>query len=158
MADRSLRADDQEEAVRRYADMVYRLAFARMGNTSDAEDVFQEVFLRYLTSAPDFASEEHRKAWLLKVTVNCAKKLHTAPWRRRTEPLDETVAAPSREDTDLWEQLRRLPERYRTVLHLYYYEGLSTRETAALLGCRDATVRSQLTRARQKLRELMKEE
>ena len=108
MADRSLRADDQEEAVRRYADMVYRLAFARMGNTSDAEDVFQEVFLRYLTSARDFASEEHRKAWLLKVTVNCAKKLHTAPWRRRTEPLDETVAAPSREDTDLWEQLLAL--------------------------------------------------
>ena len=158
MADRSLRADDREEEIRRYADMVYRLAFARMGNTSDAEDVFQEVFLRYLTAAPAFASEEHRKAWLLRVTVNCAKKLHAAPWRHRTEPLDETVAAPSREDIDLWEQLRRLPEQHRTVLHLYYYEGLSTREMAALLGRREATVRSQLTRARQKLRDNLKEE
>ena len=112
MADRSLRADDREEEIRRYADMVYRLAFARMGNTSDAEDVFQEVFLRYLTA----------------------------------------------EDIDLWEQLRRLPEQHRTVLHLYYYEGLSTREMAALLGRREATVRSQLTRARQKLRDYLKEE
>ena len=94
--------------VRRYSDMVYRLAFARTGNTADAEDVYQEVFLRYLRSDPQFTSEEHRKAWLLRVTINCAKKLHAAPWRRRTEPLSETLEAPSPEGEALWEELRRL--------------------------------------------------
>lgn len=79
------RTSQAEETVRRYSDMVYRLAFARTGNTADAEDVYQEVFLRYLRSDPQFTSEEHRKAWLLRVTINCAKKLHAAPWRRRTE-------------------------------------------------------------------------
>ena len=85
------RTSQAEETVRRYSDMVYRLAFARTGNTADAEDVYQEVFLRYLRSDPQFTSEEHRKAWLLRVTINCAKKLHAAPWRRRTEPLSETL-------------------------------------------------------------------
>ena len=88
----------RRETVRRYSDMVYRLAFARTGNTADAEDVYQEVFLRYLRSDPQFTSEEHRKAWLLRVTINCAKKLHAAPWRRRTEPLSETLEAPPRRE------------------------------------------------------------
>ena len=78
------RTSQAEETVRRYSDMVYRLAFARTGNTADAEDVYQEVFLRYLRSDPQFTSEEHRKAWLLRVTINCAKKLHAAPWRSWT--------------------------------------------------------------------------
>ena len=119
------RTSQAEETVRRYSDMVYRLAFARTGNTADAEDVYQEVFLRYLRSDPQFTSEEHRKAWLLRVTINCAKKLHAAPWRRRTEPLSETLEAPSPEGEALWEELRRLPDKYRTVLHLYYYEDMT---------------------------------
>ena len=112
------RTSQAEETVRRYSDMVYRLAFARTGNTADAEDVYQEVFLRYLRSDPQFTSEEHRKAWLLRVTINCAKKLHAAPWRRRTEPLSETLEAPSPEGEALCEELRRLPDKYRTVLLL----------------------------------------
>ena len=68
----------QEAVIRRYSNMVYRLAFARTGNVSDAEDLYQEVFLRYLTKAPAFASEEHRKAWLLRVAVNCANRFHTS--------------------------------------------------------------------------------
>ena len=99
------RTSQAEETVRRYSDMVYRLAFARTGNTADAEDVYQEVFLRYLRSDPQFTSEEHRKAWLLRVTINCAKKLHAAPWRRRTEPLSETLEAPSPEGEALWEDI-----------------------------------------------------
>ena len=141
------RTSQAEETVRRYSDMVYRLAFARTGNTADAEDVYQEVFLRYLRSDPQFTSEEHRKAWLLRVTINCAKKLHAAPWRRRTEPLSET----------LWEELRRLPDKYRTVLHLYYYEDMTTEEIARLLDRSPATVRSQLMRGRDRLRVLLEE-
>ena len=138
--------------------MVYRLALARAGNSADAEDIFQEVFLRYVSKAPAFTSEEHRKAWLLRVTVNCARKLHAAPWRRLTEPLSDLLAAPEPEESGLWDALQRLRPEDRTVLHLYYYEELSTGEIARLLGCRPGTVRSRLTRARERLRERYKED
>ena len=150
--------DSPEAVIRRYSDMVYRLAFARTGNRSDAEDLYQEVFLRYLTRAPAFTSEEHRKAWLLRVTVNCANRFHTAPWRKRTEPLSEALSVPAPEGEDLWEELRRLPEKDRTVLHLYYYEDMTTEEIAQMLDRNPATVRSQLLRARAKLKKLLVEE
>ena len=150
--------DSPEAVIRRYSDMVYRLAFARTGNRSDAEDLYQEVFLRYLTRAPAFTSEDHRKAWLLRVAVNCANRFHTAPWRKRTEPLSEALSVPAPEGEDLWEELRRLPERDRTVLHLYYYEDMTTEEIAQLLERNPATVRSQLLRARTKLKQLLVEE
>ena len=127
------------------------------GNVSDAEDLYQEVFLRYLTKAPAFASEEHRKAWLLRVAVNCANRFHTSLWRKRTEPLSEALAVSAPEGEDLWEELRRLPEKDRTILHLYYYEDLTTEEIAQLLGRKPATVRSQLARARNKLKILLEE-
>ena len=150
--------DSPEAVIRRYSDMVYRLAFARTGNRGDAEDLYQEVFLRYLTRAPAFTSEDHRKAWLLRVAVNCANRFHTAPWRKRTEPLSEALSVPAPEGEDLWEELRRLPERDRTVLHLYYYEDMTTEEIAKLLDRNPATVRSQLLRARAKLKKLLVEE
>ena len=150
--------DSPEAVIRRYSDMVYRLAFARTGNRSDAEDLYQEVFLRYLTNAPAFTSEDHRKAWLLRGAVNCANRFHTAPWRKRTEPLSEALSVPAPEGEDLWEELRRLPEKDRTVLHLYYYEDMTTEEIAQMLDRNPATVRSQLLRARAKLKKLLVEE
>ena len=150
--------DSPEAVIRRYSDMVYRLAFARTGNRSDAEDLYQEVFLRYLSGAPAFTSEEHRKAWLLRVAVNCANRFHAAPWRKRTEPLSEALSVPAPEGEDLWEELRRLPEKDRTVLHLYYYEDMTTEEIAQMLDRNPATVRSQLLRARAKLKKLLVEE
>ena len=150
--------DSPEAVIRRYSDMVYRLAFARTGNRSDAEDLYQEVFLRYLTRAPAFTSEEHRKAWLLRVAVNCANRFHTAPWRKRTEPLSEALSVPAPEGEDLWEELRRLPEKDRTVLHLYYSEDRTTEEIAHMLDRNPATVRSQLLRARANLKKLLVEE
>ena len=150
--------DSPEAVIRRYSDMVYRLAFARTGNRSDAEDLYQEVFLRYLTRAPAFTSEDHRKAWLLRVAVNCANRFHAAPWRKRTEPLSEALSVPAPEGEDLWEELRRLPEKDRTVLHLYYYEDMTTEEIAKMLDRNPATVRSQLLRARAKLKKLLVEE
>lgn len=148
----------REAAIRRYSNMVYRLAFARTGNVSDAEDLYQEVFLRYLTKAPPFTSEDHRKAWLLRVTVNCANRFHALRLRRRTEPLSDALSVPAPEGEELWEELRRLPEKDRTILHLYYYEDLNTEEIARLLDRNPATVRSQLSRARDKLKKLLLEE
>ena len=81
--------------VREYANMVYRLAFAQVRSRSDADDIFQEVFLRYVRNALVFQSEEHRKAWLIRVTINCAKKHWASLWRRRTEPLDGGKKSPA---------------------------------------------------------------
>ena len=147
---------EQEEAraaVERYGPMVYRLALAQTHSAHDADDVFQEVFLRYVRGAPDFTEEEHRKAWLLRVTANCCKKLHGSFWNRRTVALSEAIPARSQGEGEL---LDALPEKYRAVLHLYYCEGYATDEIAAILGRRAATVRSQLARGRALLRDAWK--
>ena len=141
-----------------YGTMVYRLALAQTHSGHDADDVFQEVFLRYLRSAPAFQEEEHRKAWLLRVTVNCCKKLHRSFWRRNTVALSESIPALSQEEGELLDLLEGLPEKYRAVLHLYYYEGYSAREIAALLGEKPATVFTRLDRGRQKLRTYLEQE
>ena len=148
--------DSLEPVIRRYSNMVYRLAFARTGNVSDAEDLYQEVFLRYLTRAPAFTSEEHRKAWLLRVTVNCCKKFHGSFWRRHIVALSEALPAQNPEEGELLGLLEGLPQKYRAVLHLYYYEGYATEEIAAILGRSPGTVRSQLSRGRALLRDAWK--
>ena len=137
--------EKRTEAVERWGDLVWRLALARTANVQDAEDVFQEVFLRYFRHEDRMESDEHRKAWLIRCTVNRAKSLFLSPWRRRTVPL-ETAA------------VLALPAKYRTAIHLYYFEGLSVAEMAAALGCAEGTVKSQLSRGRALLREALKED
>lgn len=149
---------ETEQAVRTYADMVYRLAFSRTGNKSDADDIFQEVFLRYIRKAPQFGSEEHRKAWLIRVTINCAGKFHSSFWQRCTGPLEQEIRFESEEDHSLYQELMRLPDRYRVVLHLFYYEEMSVEEIGRLTGTKLSTVRTQLTRARRRLKEVMEEQ
>lgn len=149
---------DTTGAVDRWGPAVYRLACAVTGSRSDADDVFQEVFLRYHRAAPDFESETHEKAWLLRVTANRTRSLLASPWRRRSVPLEDVYACSGPEESAVAEALAALPPGDRTLLHLYYYEGYRTEELARLLGRKSATVRSQLTRARQKLARLLKEE
>ena len=144
------------QAMEIYGDMVYRLALAQTQSSHDADDVFQEVFLRYLRAAPVFREEEHRKAWLLRVTVNCCKKLHGSFWRRHTVALSEALPAQNPEEGELLGLLEGLPQKYRAVLHLYYYEGYATEEIAAILGRSPGTVRSQLSRGRALLRDAWK--
>lgn len=148
---------DTADAVSRYGPTVYRLACAMLRSRHDADDVFQEVFLRYHRAAPVFASEEHEKAWLLKVTANCAKSLRAAPWRR-TVPLEDVYVYTDPAESAVDAALAQLPAKYRAVVHLYYYEGYQTEEIARILGCSPSTIRAQLTRARQKLKELLKED
>ena len=146
------------DAVRRYGPMVYRMAYAQTRSRQDADDIFQEVFLRYHRSAPAFASEAHQKAWLLRVTANCSKSLVLSPWRRRAAPLEDVYAYTDPEESAVDAALARMPDKYLSVIHLFYYEGYDTEEIGRILGRRPSTVRSQLTRARQKLKELLKEE
>lgn len=150
--------NDTAAAAEQYGAMVYRLAYAQLRTRPDADDVFQEVFLRYHRSAPPFESEAHRRAWLLRVTANCAKTLAAAPWRRRSVPLEDVYAYTDPEESSLDAALAKLPSKYRSVIHLYYYEGFTTEETAQILGRTPSTVRAQLTRARQRLAQLLKEE
>lgn len=149
---------DTADAVSRYGPMVYRLAYAILRSRHDADDVFQETFLRYHRAAPVFETEAHEKAWLLKVAANCAKSLRTAPWRQRTVPLEDVYAYTAPAESAVDGALAQLPGKYRAVVHLYYYEGYRTEEIARILGRSPSTVRAQLTRARQKLKELLKEE
>lgn len=153
-----------EEAARlveQYSTAVYRLAYARTGNREDAEDITQETFLRLVRAAPAFRDGEHCKAWLLRVAANCAGDLHRSPWRRRAVPLEQAgqMAAPeSPEEQGVEAAILALPEDYRVVVHLYYYEELSTAEIAKVLGKREGTIRTRLSRARAMLREDLQEE
>lgn len=146
-----------EQVIRTYADTVYRLARAHLQNLSDAEDVFQDVFLCYAEKAPDFQDEEHRKAWLLRVTINRCRAHYRSGWLRRIVPIEAAAnaAAPAFMDHPLSDALAQLPAKYRTVIHLHYYENYSTEEISYVTGQRASTVRSQLTRARGMLREVL---
>lgn len=153
---------DIEEAVRRYSDMVYRLALLNMKNRFDAEDVFQEVFLKLFRYKESIKSEEHLKAWLLRVTINQCKSMAASAWKRRTVSLDmwEQIAGPEENEdyTEVYEMVRTLPLKYRQVMHLYYFEELSLKEIGEILGKKEGTIKTQLARARKMLDQKLKGE
>lgn len=149
-------ASELEEVMGRYETMVFRLAYSYTRSRSDAQDMCQEVFLRYYLRRPQFETEEHRRAWLLRVTVNRCKSHLSSWWVRRTVPLDERIPMPSPEYRELDEALRRLREKDRLVIHLFYYEGCTTREIAQWMRCTEGAVRTRLTRARQQLGDILK--
>lgn len=151
--------EDPEVLAQRYAQMVYRMAYARTGSKTDAEDVVQEVFLRLVRARPSFRDEEHGKAWLLRVAANCTNDLFRLPWRKREEPLRPSMAAEEGpEPSGVMEAVLALPEKYRLVVHLYYYEELSTAEIGRIIGRSEGAVRSRLFRAKRMLRDLLGEE
>jgi RNA polymerase sigma-70 factor, ECF subfamily len=151
--------DDQiNNVLTRYSNMVYRLALSRTKNISDAEDITQEVFLRLVNKKPQFVSEEHRKAWLITVTVNCSKKLLTSAWFRRTSPLEGELPFEVKEESDVYYAVLGLPLKYRTIIHLFYYEDLSIKQISEVLIMKEPTVKSQLSRARQILKNKLKGE
>ncbi len=158
MAYESCRPEDFEKIVIKYENKLYRTALAIMGNVSDAEDVVQETFLRAYKKAPEFETEIHEKAWLIRVTVNLCKSRLRSPWRKRREPLLDTYPAVEKEQYILLEYILALPPKYRSVIHLFYYEGYSIKDIASLTGQKESTVRSLLTRARNKLKSILKED
>ncbi len=141
------------EVLHRYADMVYRLALSQMKNPADADDVFQEVFLRLVRKRPSFQSEEHLKAWLIRVTINCARKFWGSAWTRHTELMEYDGSYEMPELGELAEAVLRLPKKYRAVIHLYYYEGYSSKEIGRILHLSASSVTSRLSRARKMLKD-----
>ncbi len=146
-----------ETLFRAYGDMVYRLAFLRTKSAADADDIVQEVFLRCLRAPRRWNSAEHQKAWFITVTLNCTKSLLTSAFRRHTTPERDDLLSEMQEHSEVYGEVLRLPARYRTVVHLFYYDGYSVAEIAGLMGAAEGTVKSWLFRARDMLRKSLKE-
>jgi len=150
-----------EEAVLRYRKALFAAAFSVCRDRDDADDAVQEALLRYHTHPVEFTDENHLKAWLLRVTVNCAHDITSAFWRRHRETLEdfaETLSFEAPEDRGVFAAAMGLPEKYRVVVHLFYYEGYSVREIGDILHLRENTVKSRLDRGRKLLKNTLKED
>ena len=155
---------DLRDAMNVHGNTVYRLALCRLQNLQDAEDVYQDVFLRLLGQETEAWDAERTKAWLIRTTLNRCADLHRFRARRPVLPLAEfadCAAIAEREPTDsisaaeLWAAVAKLPPKLRTVIHLYYAEGYSTEELTAMLNVPAATVRTRLHRGRERLKRLL---
>lgn len=153
---------DLEQIVREHGDMVLRLAVSHTHNRADAEDIFQEVFIRLVRSLDKIEDEEHLRHWLIRVTINRCKSLFASSSRKRELLMDELPERAEQSpaetpDTPATDAMQKLPDTYRTPLHLYYFEDLSIQEIAQILDCSEGTVKSQLSRGRKMLGESLRE-
>ncbi len=161
-----------QQKINLYSDMLYRIAFLQLRNNQDAEDVVQETFYQYIKSRKAFETQEHEKAWLIKVTLNGCRKVWRSAWNRHREEWPEkelegkvTAGAGNMESAvlrreqsrEIMEAVVRLPRKYREVIHLFYYQQMSIKEIALATGRKESTVTSQLTRGRELLRKNLKE-
>lgn len=147
-------------AMADWGDAVYRLALGKTRSKADAEDVYQDVFMRLYGDATEFTSGEHLKAWLLRVTINRCRDLAKSNWNRRTvafDPVRDDVAQLVRDpaEADVWDAVGQLPDNLRSSVHLHYVEGYTTDEIARMLNSRPATVRTWLSRARARVKDLL---
>lgn len=184
------RIEQVTETIKRNSDSVYRLAFSMVKTVQDAEDIRQEVFMRYIRTNPAFESPEHERAWFIRVTTNLCKNLWKSVWRQKTVSLDGTFGPENEcrerpsttqisgsikdisDDTEavlaqitltdeeerVVESVKRLPIKYRVVIHLFYYEEMSVEEIAVALKLQPSNVRARLTRARKMLKNWLKED
>lgn len=152
---------DIDSLYEEYSSMIYRLALVRTRNTSDAEDIVQEVFLRYLRNNPSFDSKEHQKAWLITVTINCTNSILGSAYRKHTVPFELFNDPPTEDtipDSTVYDAVLKLPSKFRTVIHLYYYEDYSVKEIASMMRASETAVKTWLRRARLKLQDELKED
>ena len=148
-----------EMILTRFGDSILRYAYTYLHNMSDAEEVLQDTLVQFLKTAPEFESENHEKAWLLRVAANLSKNRIRYNKLRETDELNDELVAEEREDLSfVWEAGKSLPVKYREVIHLFYHEGYQTAQIAKVLGRNESTVRSDLRRGREKLKEVLKGE
>jgi RNA polymerase sigma factor (sigma-70 family) len=150
--------DEQEvnRAIERYSDTVKRLCMIHLKNHADTEDIFQTVFLKYVLSSVSFESEEHEKAWFIRVTINACKDLLKNFFRTHTVALEEVMEQPALMPPDhreVLEAVLSLPAKYKEVVYLYYYEDYTVPEISGILGKNVNTIYTLLTRSRKMLRE-----
>ena len=146
--------------VAKYADVVYRVAYSYCKLSYDADDVLQNTFLKLLQTETDFKDDEHIRKWLIRVAVNECKNLFSSFWRGKIGSLETLDIEPvflKKEENELYEVVKQLPKKYKIVVHLFYYEGYATAEIAQILHMKETTVRTQLVRARKRLKQQLKE-
>lgn len=156
---KSVQVNEQaKQLMSLYGSSVLRIAYSYLHNMSDAEDVLQDTLIQYIKAQPQLESDQHVKAWFLRVAMNISKNKIKYNKIRKTDDLNEGLLASEAEDLAfVWEAVKQLPTNYREVVHLYYHEGYSTAQIASALSKREATVRSLLLRARSKLKLILKE-
>lgn len=146
---------DFESIYEKYGNMLYKVAFVYLGNAENAEDVLQDVFIAYLNTSKQFKSEEHKKAWLIRVTHNKCINLLKSPSRKNTD-IDDVQLSGEEEDRDakldVIRQINLLPARYKSVIILHYYNALSVEEIAKILKISKSAVKMRLKRAREALK------
>lgn len=158
-----------QKKIDRYADMLYKIALVQTKNICDAQDIVQEVFYQYMKRNILFESEEHEKAWLIKVTLNYCRRVFRLAFHKHTVqmPSEEYVSGEEgveeeyirkEKQKEVLEAVLALPARYRDVLHLFYFEDFSIKEISRILKRKESTVTSQLTRGRELLKKKIKEE
>ena len=149
-----------ERLVNTYSDLILRVSYTYLNSTHDAQDICQTVFLKLLTGNQQFRSPEHEKAWMIRTTINACKDLLGSAWRSRTCGMEACaeISAPEAEEGSLLAAVNLLPEKYRMVIYLHYYEGYSAREIANILGENAATVGTRLFRGRKQLQIMLGEE
>ena len=144
---------NMKQIIDEYADMVYRIALTRCRCIENAEDVFQEVFMRFSIKSPKFESKEHEKAWFIRVTINLTKNIKESAWNKKVVRLDENIVFSTKEENDVYTAVCTLPKNYRTVIYLLYYEGYKVHEISKLMNKPDGTIKIWLYRAREILKQ-----
>jgi len=148
-----------ERMMKNYGNAILRLAYSYVHSMAEAEDVLQDTLIRVLDANPEFENEAHEKAYLLTAAANVAKNRIEYNRRRETDELNEELVSEEREDLAfVWDAVKKLPEQQREVVHLFYQEGYKTAEIAKILGRKESTVRSDLKRAREQLKNVLKED
>ena len=151
--EKTMNKENDVEFVEKYSSLVYNLALTRTRDLTSADDVYQDVFFRYFKKRPSFLSDEHEKAWIIRVTINCSKSMLGSLWNKRVVPLDESLAVDQPEVQEVYDVVMQLPLKYRTVIFLHYYEGFTISNIAKATKVKENTVKSHLFRARSLLKE-----
>ena len=146
---------NQEEIIRMYnqhVDMIYRICFMYLKNQSDTEDAVSTTFSKLMTTNKKFEGIEHEKAWLIVTASNVCKNMIRHWWRNRTELFEADLQGETLENSELLNQVLALPNRYKTTIYLYYYEGYSSVEIAQMLNKNESTIRTYLKKGRELLK------
>ena len=154
--------DEKEvrRVVKDYSDMIKRISYNYLQHTYDCDDICQTVFLKFLTGSISFESREHEKAWMVRTTINACHDLKKSAFFRKTVALDEVTEkeAPQTKNSELLDEIWKLPGNYRTAIYLYYYEGYNTEEIADIMGKRKTAVSKYLSRGRKILKDTLSDE
>ena len=150
--------EDLELVFEKYYKYVKSYAVSLCFDESLAEDITQDVFVKFMQCDKEFSGDEHIKAWLLRVTINRCKSFFTSSWQKKTEGLSDDIVFNTEEKSDVYYATLELPKKYRVVIHLFYYEDMSVADIAKYLGIKETTVKTQLHRGRELLKIKLKGE